>query len=158
MAFAAIGLGSLLWGTHWDDLTRFGGPLGLVALAGYAALWLPSVEVSEGGVTLHNVLRTVRLPWTAIEEIDGRYGLRLTTTYGRFTAWAAPAPAGRDRTRGGDSDASALVRGQLERLRGLGHLESPRLESSEADVTWHVLTIAMGLSLLAITVAGPLLT
>jgi len=158
MAFAAVGLGSLLVAREWDDLARFGGALGLVALVGYAVMWLPYVEVSEGGVVLRNVLRTVHLPWPAIEEVDGRYGLRLDTVYGRFTAWAAPAPGGRDRMRGADSEAAALVRQQHERLQGLGHLDNPRLESDHADVTWHVPVIVVAVALLVLAVVGPLLS
>jgi hypothetical protein len=158
IAFSAVGLASLVVEREWDDLARFGGLLGLVALTGYAVMWLPYVEVSEGGLAFRNVFRTVRLPWPAIEEVDGRYGLRVQTAYGRFTAWAAPAPAGRDRMRGGDSEAAALVRRQMERLQGLGHLDNRRLESDHADVTWHVPVIIVAVALVVLTAAGPMLS
>jgi len=158
MALAVLGLGSLAVRGDWTGLASFGGVLGLVGLIGLVALWLPYVEISEGGVELRNVVRTVRLSWPSIEDIDGRYGLRLTTAHGRFTAWAAPAPAGRDRMRGADSEAAALVRERLERLRGLGHLDNPRLESDHADVDWNVPVIVVGVALLVLAVAGPLLS
>lgn len=156
-AFGLVGIGTLLLGGDADDLLTYGGALALVAFVGYAVLWAPYVEVDDGGVLLRNVLRTVHLPWPAIQEVDGRYGLRLDTAYGRFNAWAAPAPAGRDRLRGGDSEASAVVRRQLERFRGLGYLDNPRLESDTADVSWN-LPAAVGLVVLALaTAVGPLL-
>jgi hypothetical protein len=105
-------------------------------------------------VTLRNVFRTVRLPWPAIESVDGRYGLRLGTAYGRFTAWAAPAPTGRDRLRALDSEASGLVRHRLEELRVAGHLDTPRLESDHADLTWHWPTLAAVAGLVVIAVVG----
>src|SRR5262245_2344443 len=110
MVFAVLGIGSLAWGQEWDDLAKYGGLVCLVGFLGWAALWVPYVEVSDGGVTLVNVLRTIRLPWPAIREVDGRYGLRLETAYGRFTAWAAPAPRGRSRAAGVHSEAAQLVR------------------------------------------------
>jgi hypothetical protein len=158
MSFAALGTGSLLLAREWDDLVRFVGPLGLIGLVGYAALWLPYVDVTDGGVELRNVFRTVRLPWPAIQDVDGRYGLRLATSYGRFTAWAAPAPGGRDRFRGNESEAAELVRMHLDRLTGMGHLANPRLEHNEADVSWHLLVVAVGAALMVITVLGPLLS
>ncbi len=155
--FGLVGLVSLAIDGDSEDLLAYGGALALLAFAGYAVLWAPYVEVDDAGVLLRNVLRTVRLPWPAIEEIDGRYGLRLETAYGRFNAWAAPAPGGRERLRGGDSEASAVVRRQLERFRGLGYLDNAKLESDTADVTWN-LPAAVGLGLLVVAaVVGPLL-
>jgi hypothetical protein len=154
MAFAGVGLGALVVEGAWQHLLTYVGPLGLVALFGLAALWLPYVEVSDGGVEIRNVLRTIRVPWPAIEDIDGRYGLRLTTTYGKVTAWAAPAPAGRQRLQGGDSDAAAVVRRRFDQLQALGHLDSRRLERGELDVTWHVWIIVVGAALVVVTVAA----
>ena len=43
---------------------------------------------------LVNVLRTIDLPWPAIQLVDTKWALTLVTAYGKFTAWAAPAPGG----------------------------------------------------------------
>lgn len=158
MAFAVAGLGAFAVEGDWRRLATYGGPLGLVGLVGLAGLWLPYVDISEGGLELRNVLRTVRVPWPAIQDVDGRYGLRLTTAYGRITAWAAPAPAGRDRMVGADSEAAAIVRQRMERLRAQGHLDNPRLESDRAHVTWHLPVIAAAIGLVVLTVVGPLLS
>ena len=37
-------------------------------------------------------LRTIDLPWPSIHAVDTKWALTLITAYGRFTAWAAPAP------------------------------------------------------------------
>src|SRR5690349_14645185 len=99
MAASALGVASAVLDGP-ETLLTYGGPVILFGLVGWAAFWRPHVEVSDGGVTVVNTLRTVRVPWPAIEDVDGRYGLRLRTAYGSVTAWAAGAPAGRQRARG----------------------------------------------------------
>lgn len=73
--------------------------MALVSLAVWSVYWNPRVVVDEGGVRLVNVLRTVDLPWPAIQRIDTKWSLTLFTAYGKYTAWAAPAPGGMARAR-----------------------------------------------------------
>lgn len=120
-----------------DDLLRFGAPVTLFGVLGWACFWQPYVEVADGGVTVANTVRTVHVPWPAIEEVHGRYGLKLETAYGPVTAWAASAPAGRQRARSQHSVASAVVTERLEQLRAAGHLDDPRLERPDLTTTWH---------------------
>ncbi|HET7734830.1 MAG TPA: PH domain-containing protein [Nocardioidaceae bacterium] len=157
MVLAATGVGTLVASQDWDRLVTYGAVLALVALAGWMAFWSAYVEVSDGGVTLRNVLRTVVLPWPSIREVEGRYGLRLRTAYGRYDAWAATAPAGRDRLGGAESEASAVVTRRLEELRRAGHLDDPRLEHDRAQVRWHVLEIATALVICSVGVVAALL-
>lgn len=125
--------------------------------------WAPCVEVSDGGIRLKNVWRTVDLPWPAIERIDTRFALTLTTSYGRFVAWAAPA-SGRHRVittaptdlrnlpetsysagtvglgdvpRSDSGDAAAVVRQRWEQLRDSGYLDGARLDPDFSPVRWH---------------------
>jgi hypothetical protein len=58
----------------------------------WAIFWRPSVEVSDAGVRMVNVTRTIDVPWPAVVDVETRYALTLDTAYGRFAAWAAPAP------------------------------------------------------------------
>jgi hypothetical protein len=118
-------------------LLTYGAPLALLGVLGWAALWRPYVEVSDGGVTVANTLRTVTVPWPAVEGVEGRYGLRLRTAYGPVTAWAAGAPAGRQRARGEESEAAQAVLDRLESLRTAGHLDAPRLEQPGLLTSWH---------------------
>ena len=140
-----------------DALLLFGGPCLLFGVAGWAAFWRPHVEVSDGGVTVANTWRTVSVPWPAIEGVEGRYGLRLRTAYGPVTAWAAGAPAGRQRTRGQDSVAAQSVTARLESLRAAGHLDNPRLESPAPTTTWHRDVIAVVALLVVASVVLPML-
>ena len=129
-------------------------PFGLL---GWAAFWRPYVEVSDGEVLVRNTLRTVHVPWPAIEAVEGRYGLRLVTAYGSVTAWAASAPGGRQRARVQQSQSAALVEARLEELRAAGYLDDRRLERPRLRTSWHREIIA-ALGLLAVaTVVLPLL-
>lgn len=157
VATAALVAAGLAIGAEWGTLLAYAGPLGLVGLVGVAACWLPYVDVSHAGVEVRNVLRTVHVSWPAIEEIDGRYGLRLRTAYGTVNAWGATAPSGRQRLRGGDSVAAATVRQWRDRLRAQGHLDDPRLESERLPVRWHGRLLAVGGALVALTALGLLL-
>lgn len=149
--------------------------LALVSGAVWAAYWRPQVVVDVAGVHLVNVLRTIDLPWPAIQRIDTKWALTLFTAYGKFVAWAAPAPGGMSSARisrktgtglpestfgpGGmirpgdhpDSPsgaAAAVVRRQWEDLRDQGFLDDPRLEFSRPPVHLHTRTIAVGVLLL----------
>ena len=154
LALAMAGAGALgivlAVGAGLEPVRTFGAPLVLFALLGWAAFWRPHVEVSDGGVRVVNTWRTVQVPWPAIEEVDGRYGLRLRTSYGTVTSWAAPAPSGRGRARAGDSEAAEIVKSRLEELRAAGYLDNPTLERASLETVWDVpLALAAGLLLVA---------
>jgi hypothetical protein len=67
-------------------------PLVVIAYAGWWLFWYPAVLVTADAVTLRNPLATVRVPWTALIDVDTKYALKLVTPSGGYTAWAAPAP------------------------------------------------------------------
>ncbi|TRW44669.1 PH domain-containing protein [Georgenia yuyongxinii] len=81
------------------ELVRYGALPLAVAAFGWAVFWQPFVEVGPDGVTLANVMRTVVVPWGAIDAVDTHWGVRLRTAAGAFGAWAAPARAGFGRSR-----------------------------------------------------------
>ncbi len=120
VATLVVAAGGLVSTVADGAVLDFGAPLVLIGLLGWAAFWRPYVEVSDGGVLVVNTLRTVHVPWPAIEAVEGRYGLRLRTAYGAVTAWAAGAPTGRQRARGVESEAATAVTERLETLRGGG--------------------------------------
>jgi hypothetical protein len=141
---------------HPGTLVAVAAPALLLALLGWTAFVNPRVEVSDGGVLMVNVLRTVHVPWPAVESVEGRYGLQLRTAYGVFTAWSATAPAGRSRRHDADSTAAQEVRRRWESLRAAGWLDDPRLERPRARQQWHLATlVCVGVLALA-SVALPL--
>ena len=157
VATVVVAAGGLVSSVVDGGALELGAPLVLIGLLGWAAFWRPYVEVSDGGVLVVNTLRTVHVPWPAIEAVEGRYGLRLRTAYGAVTAWAAGAPTGRQRARGADSEAAQAVTGRLETLRAAGHLDDRRLERPDLRTTWHRELIAAIVALLVASVALPLL-
>ena len=107
-----LGVGTVLV-EGLDSVLQFGAPSALFSLLGWAAFWDPHVTVSDGGVTVANTLRTVQVPWPAVDAVEGRYGLRLATPFGTVHAWAAGAPSGRQRARDRTSEAATLVEQRL---------------------------------------------
>lgn len=145
----------LLWLAYASDprgVLKYAAPVALVGLLAWLAFWRPQVEVSDGGVEIRNVWRTVHVPWPALEEIDGRLGLRLVTAYGSYQAWAVPAPR---RTRRGrepePSEAAMLVLRRWDELRAAGHLDDPRLERPRARVDLHTAAVAVSGALLLLS-------
>lgn len=159
------------------DGLRWAPALALPALVVWMVLGRPAVVVSDGGVELRNVVRTVHLPWTAIQRIDTKYALTLHTAYGTYGAWAAPAPSRVQTLDAGPQDlahlpestyiggarpgdlitsasgqAAAHVRRRWESLRDAGLLDDPRLERDRPVVRWHVPEglAALGLAVLAV--------
>lgn len=153
---AVVGLGTLLT-EGGAPLLNYGAAVLLFGFLGWAAFWQPHVEVSDGGVRVANTWRTVDVPWPAVEEVEGRYGLRLRTAYGAVTAWGAPAPAGRDRARRGTGSAADLVNARVAELRAAGYLDDAVLERPHPRVTWHRTTILVAAVLLVAVVVLPLL-
>jgi hypothetical protein len=162
-----------------SDLGRVAPWLALVAGACWAAFWRPRVEVSDGGVRIVNVTRTIDVPWPAIQNVETKWALKLVTAYGGFTAWAAPAggrgPARRAsriennllrRARitenlaaptsldGAAGDAAEIVRAHWTTLREAGHLDRPILEHDKAPVRWHIETLVVGAMLIVLGVIG----
>ena len=150
--------------------------LALAVAVTWAVLARPSVIVSDGGVTIVNVLRTVELPWPAIQAVDTKWALTLQTAYGPYSAWAAAAPGravvrratksdvahlpestyGLGGIRPGDLPASQsgaaalLIRERWEALRDAGYLDQPVLERAQPRTTTHWPILAL-IALLAIS-------
>lgn len=147
--------------------------LALTAGACWAIFWRPEVIVEESGVRLVNILRTIDLPWPAIQAVDTKWALTLITAYGNFNGWAAPAPGAFETRRASKQDtkhlppstaregtirpgdlptstsgsAALVIRHHWEQLRDAGYLDNPRLEHERVPVRWHVRTIAVGVAL-----------
>lgn len=149
-------------------------PLLFVVVAAWAVFWRPAITVHRSGVSVRNVLRTVELPWHAIDRVDTRYALTLHAGDQSYPVWAAPAPGvlgslgvfrgdlrhlpdssytggtarAADDPRTDSGAAALLVRGHWERLR-----DTPEVEPGIFGVRWHWRTIG---ALLSLAVAGVL--
>lgn len=174
-ALCAAGLVSLVVQGGLAALATFGPWLALIAGGAWALFWRPEVVVSDGGVRLVNVTRTIDVAWPAITAIEMHFALQIETASGRFSAWAAPARsrgAGRraalaqrgalrtkagvaavtavERTSNPASAAAGMVETRWEELRRAGHLDNPRLEHQRPPVRWHVGTLVGASVLLAL--------
>ncbi len=67
-------------------------PAALIGYSVYLLFWVPRVEVLDQSVLIHNVLRTIEVPFSQIERIDTKWSFTLFTKAGKFSAFGAPAP------------------------------------------------------------------
>lgn len=134
-------------------------PAALVTYLVWMLFWRPAVEVSDGGVQVRNVARTVHVPWTAYEGVETRYSLEVRYAGGTVTAWAAPRSSGtarwlrssRRRTAGQDqvvagASAEAVADAVTQRhglLAAAGHLDRAVPGAPGARTTWHVVQLAV---------------
>lgn len=110
LAFAIWLLVTLAVGRHPGSAPRAAAWLLAGGVLLYALFWRPAVLVDSAGVELVNVVRTVQIPWGALESIDTRYALTLHAGSRRYTSWAAPAP----------SSAGSTWRSMASRRSGVG--------------------------------------
>ncbi|MFF3062930.1 hypothetical protein ACFVQ3_00090 [Oerskovia sp. NPDC057915] len=171
---ALVTLVSLATSGGVEEVLRYGAWPLLAVLVVWALFWYPEVQVSDGEIVLRNVLRTVHVPWPTFTSVDSHLALKVTTTSGTFTAWAAPASSGSvarlrnprtvdpakgmvgDRlVSGANADAVALVIGErYEALRAAGHLDGDD-HGLTPRATWHVATLAGLVVLTALGVLAP---
>ena len=155
IALCGVVLVSLALTADLETTSRYAAPVLLLALLAWVGYWRPRVEISDGGIEIRNVWRTVEVPWPALQEVDSRLGLRLVTAYGTYQAWAVPGPR---RTRGTREvrtpEAAALVVARWEALRDAGYLDEPRLERPRARTRLHVVELAAAALLLALSVVA----
>jgi len=134
-------------------------PAALVTYLVWMLFWRPAVEVSDGGIEVRNVTRTVRVPWTAYEGVETRYSLEVRYAGGSVTAWAAPRSSGtarwlrssRRRSAGREqvvagASAEAVAEAVVERhdmLAAAGHLDRPVPGAPGARTTWHVVQLGV---------------
>ncbi|GAA3872632.1 hypothetical protein GCM10022381_14590 [Leifsonia kafniensis] len=150
-------------------------PAAFFSLLAWEALWRPYTAVTDEGVELRNVFRTIRIPWAALINVDTKYALTLYTPGHKYVAWSAPAPGHvtslrNSRSTGSESQAglsasaevrpgdlintesgqaAAVVRSRWTRLRDLGLVEAGVADETAVVITRHTLIIVV-LSVLAL--------
>ncbi|TFB50360.1 PH domain-containing protein [Cryobacterium tagatosivorans] len=176
-----VGLAGLAVAGDWANLVRTAWPLAFFGALAVALFWRPRIMIEEHGVTVVNVLRTIEVPWPAIQRIDTRFSLTLFTPGRKVPVWAAPSPGIRGAVaveradvrnlgesaygpghsvRPGDSvstpsgQVAFVLRKRWEALRDAGHLDSGAIEEGSVKVTPHWATIAALGVLFAGTVAS----
>jgi len=74
----------------WAELPFFGGMLTVTLIYGTRCSLLPRISWDPSGVTVHNPMRIITLPWSEIEDfVPGSFALRINTTNGKHVGvWA----------------------------------------------------------------------
>ena len=124
LVICAIGLIGLTLAEGAEGLLAWFWPIAAFAWGVWLLYINPCVTVTEGFVEIRNILRTHRVPWGDVEDIESRYALTVMTRDGRrIRAWAAPAPGARH--------ALATRRDEVSRTPG----ESDTRRPSDAEGT-----------------------
>lgn len=155
------------------------GPVLVALAAGRMLLGNPRVVVGDDDITVVNPLRTYRLSYAALRDVQTRWALALVTDERTVVAWAAPGSSGR-RTAGHDEptepaavprsavradgtvgpgdlpgtasgDAATQIRRRWEALRGSGMLDDAPVEP--VTVRWNVAAPALVVGAVLIALA-----
>jgi hypothetical protein len=165
-----VSLVSLAASGDVDSLRRFGPAfVALGVLTASLFLW-PAVIVDGEAVIVRNPLTTTTIPWSEIEGIENRFGLRILLTSGPpVAAWAAPAGSrrtsarlqrratdtssrsgaeaiARDARMAGEGDTATAIRQELARRARTGAAPGPVETTRSINV---VVVVAVVAALLA---------
>lgn len=158
---AAVVLWLLVRTGDIGQLFTFGAIPLLFAAAVWAVFDRPYVRVSDGGVEIGNVLRTVRIPWPAVTGVELRWGLRVVTVRGGYTAWSVPPPSRPGLLGSGRGAAAAPAAQQVvdrwTALKDAGYLDDPRVEADVFVSRWNRPSLIVLATLLVLSVAGLLI-
>ena len=123
----------------------------------YVFVWAPHIAADARGVTVHNILRSTRIPWAAIDDIVLRWQIefRLKPEFGRrpVQAWGAPArrPTRRTREQPADREAEIL----LEMREGADDLTAEPRITHDWDLVGIVSFVVLAVwAAVAVAVAG----
>src|SRR5690625_1628199 len=164
--FTAVGLAAIVLMVAEDagELTQ-SVPFVVAAVLGvWVVFGFPRAEVSDGGITLVNIVRTVHIPWPCFTGADSRWNLRIDTPAGSFTSWARPTGSGTARRlprrrgeasatfrqlRGNTAEAAVVVIGErAQQLKEAGFLDAGTLGRVEVETSLN------RPALIAVVVAG----
>ena len=128
-------------------LTALWQTLPFLAVAG-GVIWVlfgnPRVEVSDGGVTVVNIVRQVHVPWPTLRGVDSQWSLSVKTTAGTYSSWAIPAASGMG------------MRLQNPRKRGGGLSESTAVRRANEEAADRAVASGQNASAVALTIADRL--
>jgi hypothetical protein len=134
---AAIILGTLVavGDGPGSELWPMAPAIGAIAWVVWMLFWWPCVRLAGEGVEVRNPLRTVRIPWGDIIDLDARGTLVITTPSQRVKAWAAPPAVGSQHRR-----MSALAAARARIMPRAIPKNDPSADADVADVIRRVQT------------------
>ncbi|MDF8263052.1 PH domain-containing protein [Luteipulveratus flavus] len=88
-----------------------------IALVVWVVLLRPSVQLTQGGLVLHNLVRDVRMPWPQVDIVESRWNLKIFTPQDQgYSAWAISSQRPKPNVGGSGGMLGGL--GALGQLRG----------------------------------------
>ena len=157
--------------SDWEPLGISVPWLLLVAWTVYIVLWLPRLILQPDGLTVVNGLRTHRIPFNVVEDVNVGHSVSISADGRKIVSWGAPMPrgamaAGREVFAGskfqtitpGNDRLRAAPAVDPARDRIVKALERARVAqkpgaSGAVETRWHTLTVAFGV-LVVLTVVG----
>lgn len=118
-AICALGLVGFALRGDGMTLLRAAAPLALIAYGSYALFWAPNVRITPADIELVNPLRTIRIAWPAVEDIETRWSLVVIAGSRRYPAWAAPRESGSGAPRPSRAASVLSDDGRQRSRRGL---------------------------------------
>jgi len=120
--------------------------IGLGYLA-WRVLGRPKARLDEHGLTAVNPFDQVTIPWTAVIDMDVKFGLRVITPHGRHSVWGATG-------RGNFARTATASDAERARKHWQTLVEADRIEAGIADEvpvvrTWDLTAIVACVALLA---------
>jgi len=115
-----------------QQLLLFSPTAALVCFLVYILFWRPRLVVDGQGVTLVNVLRDVRIPFSRIRSVQTRYTMTVETEEGDFSSWAAPAPGRTSAMSLSRREASGANLMGADLSQGIGASTAPNTDSGAA--------------------------
>lgn len=164
IAIAAVAVVAMAYFVMVDgarELWRSGPVVLLIVVIVWLVFWRPRVVVSDGGITVANIARTVHVPWPLFTAVDSQWSLAVTAGGHKISSWAIPASSGmaaRTRrpsraetvrtwpeagrfaphARSANADTVAMTIAQRHQdLRGAGHLDQPTVGALAVTTTWN---------------------
>lgn len=157
-AVSAFLVGDALVRGDWELVLRSVGIVALVLWGIWVLLVRPSIRVDEGAITVVNVLRTVRVPWTEVAHIGMRFQIVLETRSGdEVRCWGGPTLPRPKPARRGERAVMPSAR-EVDVLRDAQDRHREDSTSAGAVVTrgWDVLAVAIGGASVLATLAAVL--
>ena len=175
VALLLTAVGGFIYTADVNGALHFGPLLAFVGYGTWLLYWRPAVIVDSAHLIVINVGRTWAIPFACLTAVETRYALAVTTTAGKVTAWAAPAPGRHQTLSLSLADFRSLRRGRQQesvrpgdapntesgsvafvvRRRWQDALDNPSAgPAAQVTTRWHVGSLAVTAGLLVLAVVG----
>lgn len=111
----------------------------------------PSLRLDEHALILVNPFNQVTIPWSAVIDMDVKFGLRVVTPHGRHAAWGAPGRS--NFGRNGTATDAERARGHWQAMVEAQAIEVGIADDVPVTRTWDVAAIVLCFLLVSVGLA-----